>query len=237
MTLPILTRKSEFVDRSSDGFMLLIDKPADWTSFDVCNKIRRMVGAKKVGHGGTLDPFATGLLVLGIGKGTKQLQAIAGQVKSYDATIRFGVATDSFDRTGNVVFEKEDDKWPTREKVEAALSEMTGSLMQTPPMFSAKKVGGKRLYKLARKGREIAREAVAIEVFNARLEAYDAPLLRITLSVSKGTYIRSYAVDLAAKLDEAAMLQELRRLSVGPYEISDAFTIEEFEERWKAVAQ
>ena len=142
-------------DKSSDN-LILIDKPVDWTSFDVVKKIRFLTRIKKVGHGGTLDPFATGLLVLGTGKETKALGRICNSTKEYIATIHFGKSTDSYDVTGNIINQVEDPGCINFD-VESVFNSFLGENNQIPPMYSAKKVGGKRLYKMARKGIEIER--------------------------------------------------------------------------------
>jgi len=216
----------------ADGCAVLIDKPMDWTSFDVCKKIRGITRFKKVGHGGTLDPFATGLLIVGIGKGTGVLETMSRADKTYQALITFGQASDSYDRTGKIIQEA---SWNelTMEQVKMALEKMSGEIEQTPPMFSAKKVKGKRLYSLARKGITIEREAVRIKINRVDVMRWQAPQLELMMDVSKGTYIRSYAHDLGQRLGVPALLSELRRTRVDALSVDDSMSISSFEQFWK----
>ena len=232
--IPVLKKGSKLSPEDlREGFLVLINKPADWTSFDVVNKVRRIVGVKKVGHGGTLDPFATGLLILGVGrKATRSLQEVIGATKRYRAVIRFGRVTDSYDRTGRIIGEQTA-RHLTRQQLEQALSEMTGTIMQTPPMFSAKKKNGVRLYKLARKQQQVERDPVPVTIYRAQVIEFDPPLVTLDLEVSKGTYIRSFAHDLGQKLAVGGSLEELERTEVGPFNIAESFTVAQFEHLWK----
>ncbi len=209
------------------GCVVLIHKPGDWTSFDVVKKIRSALRIKKVGHGGTLDPFATGLMLIGIGKGTKELGRLSGLSKVYRAEIRFGAETDTYDRTGTIVKETDCTRL-NLEAIKQAVAEMSGEIQQVPPMYSAKRVNGVRLYKLARKNVEVEREAQAVQIFDAHIEMWENPLLQIILHVSKGTYIRSYAHDLGQKVGCGAYLNQLQRTAIEDYRLEDSFTIEEF---------
>ena len=232
MTLPVITKKTKTKPESvENGFLLFIDKQPDWTSFDVCKKVKSITGIKKVGHAGTLDPFATGLLILGLGKGTKSLNVIVDSYKTYFAKIKFGEDTDSYDRTGNTVHVRHDFDLSLK-KIEPAIKAMSGEIFQTVPMFSAKKIQGKRLYKLARKGIEVTREPKKVEVRDYKIIAWEKPFLSLRLTVSKGTYVRSYAHDLGQMLKIPAHLFELRRLSIADYNVDDAFSINEFEQVW-----
>ena len=234
--VPVLKNNSSYkLDDLKDGFIVLIDKPQDWTSFDVCKKIRNGLPFKKVGHAGTLDPFATGLLLIGIGKGTKSLHKLSVADKKYVAEIKFGTKTDSFDRTGKVTSEvKEFELEHT--KIEAALKEMSGEILQIPPMFSAKKVKGKALYRYARKGIEIERKEVPVKIYDVDLESWKKPLLKINIHVSKGTYVRSYAHDLGEHLKVPAMLNQLKRTQINDFDLKDSFLIDQFFEFWNRVA-
>lgn len=235
MKVPILTNKSTPDQLNlSEGFLVLIDKPMDWTSFDVCKKIRNGVPFKKVGHAGTLDPFATGLLLVGAGKGTKEMTHFSEESKKYKAEIRFGISTDSFDRTGNII--KEEPFNLELDDINKALKDLSGTINQIPPMFSAKKVNGKALYKYARKGIEIERKEVQIQIHDVILNKWTSPLLNISLHVSKGTYIRSYAHDLGMKLGVPATLNELQRTEIGTLKLEDSFSVEEFFEFWNKVS-
>ncbi|RMH64287.1 MAG: tRNA pseudouridine(55) synthase TruB [Calditrichaeota bacterium] len=233
MKIPLVTKRPEAETwAQASGFLILIDKQADWTSFDVCKKIRHITRIKKVGHGGTLDPFATGLMTIGVGRGTKKLHELTALDKRYRAVIRFGISTDSFDITGTVTGEMPDfhlDESTLRRQ----LRRFTGDVMQLPPMFSAKKVNGQRLYKAARKGREVERQPVAVHVFRAEIIQWEPPELIVDYHVSKGTYIRALAHDLGQSLGVPAVLKALRRTAIGAFTVDEALTIPEFEQMWK----
>ncbi|MBN2300583.1 MAG: tRNA pseudouridine(55) synthase TruB [Acholeplasmataceae bacterium] len=208
-----------------NGF-LLIDKPQGMTSHDVVSKIKRKFHLDKVGHTGTLDPFASGLLILCIGKATRLSYLFSNLDKTYRGTIKFGVHYDTFDITGTKL--KTDNKEIIQELVEKEMKNLTGSYEQLPPMFSAIKINGRKLYDLAREGKEVEREKrhVKIHAFHI-IDKIDDKTYEFFTSVSKGTYIRSLAVDLAERLDTCAALETLTRLSVGKYDLNHAKTIEE----------
>lgn len=234
--IPILKKNSvSSRDGLDGGFLVLINKEENWTSFDVVKKIRNSLKVKKVGHAGTLDPFATGLLIIGVGKGTKLMGELGGLSKTYRSVVRFGRETDTYDRTGNIVREA-DAQHLAWQKIENAVQKMTGNLEQVPPMYSAKKVNGQTLYKLARKGVEIERKSINITIHEARILSWENPLLILDLNVSKGTYIRSYAHDLGKLLGTGACLEELERTSIGQHKLEDSFTINEFIGYWKDLA-
>ncbi len=236
MMIPLVTKRTEFRDLNAQpGFLILIDKPAGWSSFDVCKKIRHITGVKKVGHGGTLDPFATGLMTIGVGRGTKSLTEITGRDKRYRAGIRFGQATDSFDITGNITHELTDFDL-SQEAIAGKLETLTGKIMQLPPMFSAKKVKGRRLYASARKGIEVERSAVEVHVFRADILEWKPPVLTVDFHVSKGTYIRALAHDLGQALKVPAVLESLRRTHIGDYDLEEALTMQQFIDLWKRQA-
>ncbi len=210
-----------------DG-LLLIDKSEDWTSHDVVNCVRRRFNLDKTGHCGTLDPFATGLLVLLLGKATKLQDQLMGQDKTYAGTIRFGIETDSEDRTGNIVARAETAGLSTEAITEAA-ARFVGPQTQIPPMVSALKVAGKPLYKLARQGKTIERAPRPIHIYSfdlqkIRLEQAEADFI---VRCSKGTYIRTLAADLGRALGCGAHLQELRRLQSGNLHVEQACSIDE----------
>ena len=207
----------------SDG-ILLVDKPAGMTSHDVVATTRRSLGERRVGHAGTLDPFATGLLVLLVGRATRLLPYIDGEPKVYDATIRFGTETDTDDSTGE----------PTRSAaiplptdVERALPRLTGTIEQVPPAYSAKQVGGRRAYAAARAGEtmELAPASVTVHAWSAC--SWDGADLHTTITCSGGTYIRALARDLGRLTGSAAHLAALRRLRSGPFDAADGVTIEQ----------
>jgi tRNA pseudouridine55 synthase len=203
--------------------IILVDKPKGMTSFGVVAALRRRLGVKKIGHGGTLDPFATGLLVLFISREfTKQADLFLQGDKEYKATIKLGSATDTYDSEGKETASSE--KIPSKEEVLLAVQEFQGRLLQVPPMFSAKKKGGKRLYELARKG--IVCERAPVEVFvRATFLRYDYPILEIEVLCSKGTYIRSLGDDIGKRLGSYAHLVELQRTKCGRFSLDMAMNI------------
>lgn len=203
-------------DPGPTGFAI-IDKPRGWTSHDVVAKARGVFKTRKVGHSGTLDPDATGVLLLGIGKATRVLRFLDGAPKAYTGDIRFGSETDSLDSTGVVTRTHEMGRIDIETAREAA-ARLTGEIDQVPPMVSAKKVDGKRLHELARAGIEIEREAVPVNVYRFDLEATNDPMtLRCSVECSAGTYIRSLAADLGALLGGGAHLHGLRRTAIGSF--------------------
>lgn len=204
-----------------DG-ICIVDKEPGWTSHDVVARCRRQLGTRRVGHAGTLDPMATGVLVLGVGRGTRLLTFITGVAKSYEATIRFGVETDSLDADGTVTRVHEMSGLDP-DSVRSAAMTLTGEILQVPPMVSAIKVDGRRLHELAREGVEIERKARPVEVTRFDVEPTDDPLLwRAAVECSSGTYVRSLAADLGTALGGGAHLASLRRTSVGPFSIGEA---------------
>ncbi|HXK50405.1 MAG TPA: tRNA pseudouridine(55) synthase TruB [Clostridiales bacterium] len=226
--LPVITNKKEKLQLPSDGFILLIDKEPDCTSFDVVAKLRKILHIRKIGHAGTLDPFATGLLVMLVGKATKMQDGLMMNDKIYECTIKLGERTDSFDRTGTVISTSE--KQVTEEEIRQAVMSFVGEGEQLPPMFSAVKKDGKRLYELARKGVEIEREPRKITIHSIDLLESGRDSFRMRVNCSKGTYIRSLADDIGTKLGTYAHLKELRRVSSGEYSVNDAFRLNEFQE-------
>jgi tRNA pseudouridine55 synthase len=217
--------------RSADN-LILIDKPAAWSSFDVVKKIRYLTGIKKVGHAGTLDPFATGLLILGTGKKTKQLAQISHAAKEYRAVLVLGKSTSTYDVTGEVTDEQTNFE-VTDEQIDTVLSSFRGEIEQVPPMFSAKKVNGKRLYKLARQGKEVERKPQTITIFDLKKIQRQGAQIEFLVRCSKGTYIRALAHDIGKKLGCGAYLNELERTAIDDFYISDALSIDAFEKLWK----
>ncbi len=208
---------------SLHGF-LIIDKPAGWTSHDVVARARRLLNERRIGHAGTLDPAATGVLPLAVGSATRVVEYLAESSKTYLAEITFGVATDSHDADGQVT-DLQDATALTRDLVEGALPPFRGPLRQIPPMHAAIKIGGKRLYELARRGEAIERQPRAIEIHELRLIAWEAPVATLVVDCSKGTYIRALARDLGAALGVGAHLSNLIRLRTGPFVLDDALTL------------
>ena len=205
----------------------IVDKPAGCTSHDVVDMARKALKTRRVGHAGTLDPDATGVLVLGVGLGTKLLQFVTGASKTYVGEVVFGVETSTLDAAGEVTAEHEMSLDPA--SVVTAAKTLTGDILQIPPMVSAIRVGGKRLHELAREGVEIEREPRPVTVPRFDTAPTDDPLVyRIEVDCSSGTYIRSLAADLGHALGGGAHLRNLRRTAVGPFNLDDSCTTDEF---------
>jgi len=211
-----------------DGF-IVIDKPVGITSHDVVSRVRRILGTRKVGHTGTLDPFATGVLPVAVNDGTKAIPFLDEGIKCYEAVMRLGVTTDTLDITGTVQTETDSTSVGLEQFVEA-LSGFTGSISQTPPMFSAIKQNGQPLYKLARKGIEVERKARQVEIIALELLSFTPPYASIKVTCSRGTYVRSLADDIGAKLGCGAVLQDLRRTVSGPFTMGLAVSLEKLED-------
>lgn len=208
-----------------DG-LLLVDKPAGPTSHDVVDEIRRCFRLEKVGHGGTLDPMATGLLVILLGRGTKLSNQVMGSDKTYEGICHLGITTDTEDADGQVTSEK-GCEGITRERVEEEMRKRKGDLMQTPPMVSAVKRDGVPLYKLARKGKTVEREPRLIHVYDFALLEYDPPCARFRLRCTKGTYVRTLCADIGRDLGCGAYLSQLRRTASGSLDVADATPLEQ----------
>lgn len=210
------------------GFAV-IDKPSGWTSHDVVAKSRGVLGTRKVGHSGTLDPAATGVLVLGVGRATKLLRYLSGLPKTYEATITFGVETDTLDSDGEVTL-THDMAAPSVEEVAAAAHAMTGQIAQVPPMVSAIKVDGRRLHQLAREGKEVQRSPRPVTVTRFEVFATSDPMtFDAIIDCSSGTYVRVLAADLGVALGGGAHLSALRRTAVGPFGIEESHPLESLE--------
>ena len=209
--------------------ILLVDKPADWTSFDVVNCVRGRFNFPKVGHCGTLDPAATGLLVLTVGKFTSYSNRFAGDDKTYEATLKLGITTDSYDMEGEITSEC-DASAVEDAQVAEVIGGFKGPQKQLPPMVSAVKVGGKKLYELARKGIEIEREYRDIEISKIDITRMANPEYDFTVKCSKGTYIRTLCHDIGQKLGVGGTLKALRRTQSGKFSVADALTIEQIKE-------
>lgn len=207
--------------------LLVIDKPSRITSHDVVQRVRRALHVKQVGHTGTLDPMATGVLVICVGVATRVSEYLLGHDKAYRATIRLGIETDTYDATGEVVSTQPVNV--EREALEAALAQFVGATQQTPPMHSAIKRDGQKLYELARAGIEVERESRAVIMHTIDLIDYQSPDVTIDVRSSAGTYIRSLAHDLGAVLGTGAHLIALRRTVVGPFGLDQAIGLAEFE--------
>jgi tRNA pseudouridine55 synthase len=238
-TETIAIQKSKML--SMEG-TLIIDKPAGMSSHDVVVRVRKIIGERRVGHTGTLDPFATGVLVVLAGKATRLMQFLSGAEKEYEAVIRLGYATDSGDVTGTPLprtssTEKQTCAEIQREEVENAMSSLRGEIDQIPPMYSAKKVKGRKLYELARRGEEIERAAVPVTISAFEALERDGKLLResedgtrdlsVRVACSAGTYVRTLAEDFGKRLGLGAHLAELRRTRAGSFKITEANTLEQ----------
>ena len=219
------------------GTILSFDKPLEWTSFGLVNKVRYLlckhIGEKKlkVGHAGTLDPLATGVLIICTGKATKQIDTLQAKTKEYVATLQLGATTPSFDLETEV-----DATYPTahitEEKVKEALTRFIGRIEQVPPSYSACKVDGKRAYDLARQGKEVELKAKVLVIDEIELQDFNPTTMQITIRVvcSKGTYIRALARDIGLALSSGAHLTELRRTRIGDYKVEDCHTLDTFQQ-------
>lgn len=219
----------------AEGKILLFDKDLNWTSFDLVKKVKNLLhkhaGIKKlkVGHAGTLDPLATGLLIICTGKATKQISTLQDTTKEYIATIELGKTTPSFDLETEV-----DGHFPiahiNRETFEQTASQFVGEISQVPPLYSAIWIDGKRAYRLARNGEEVQMEPRKVTIYEIECMDFALPIVKIRISCSKGTYIRSVARDIGAALNSGGYLVGLRRIKSGNHNVNDAFTVQSFEE-------
>lgn len=218
----------------TDG-IILIDKPSGMTSFGVVARVRRILTVRngkktKVGHTGTLDPFATGLMILTVGKECKNAMNYSKLDKSYRTKIKLGFNSTTGDTEGEIT--SVSNKIPTKEEVQQVLNDFTGKIEQTPPKFSAIKINGQRAYKLARKGKEVEMPKRQVEIYKIELLGYKYPYIEIEVSVSSGTYIRTLAEDVGTKLKTGAYCEELKRLSIDKWTLSEATTLKSFMENY-----
>jgi len=220
--------------RPDEGEVLLVDKPAGWTSFDVVNKLRRAYGGLKMGHAGTLDPMATGLLILCTGRKRKEIDRYMGLEKEYAAEMKLGIRTPSYDMETEVT-EVSSVDGISADQVLGVMGEFVGAIQQIPPMWSAVKIGGKRLYSLARKGIEIERPSREVQIVSIRPGRIDLPDVAFTVVCSKGTYIRTLVHDIGERLGCGATMTALRRTRIGPYRIEDAQSVPQLVERAQAL--
>lgn len=211
-----------------DG-VIVVDKPGGMTSHDVVNRVRRIVNIRKVGHLGTLDPMATGVLPLLVGRATRLAHFFSGGEKVYDALVHFGWSTDTYDREGAQTSEPTEPRF-TRQELEAALVKFRGSFLQIPPQFSAKKVGGTPAYRLARKGTAVELAPVRVEVFELELLEFGSAEAHIHIRCSAGTYVRSIAHDLGQALECGAFLADLRRTGSGEFKETEALSLDALED-------
>ena len=226
----------ETVEDFLDGQILLIDKPLGWTSFDVVRKIKNLIRTKyslkkiKVGHAGTLDPLASGLLIVCTGKFTKRISELQGQAKIYTGNITLGGTTPSYDLETEVDV-KFETKHITDELIKETTAQFTGEIDQKPPIFSALKRGGERLYEKARRGESFEIETRKVSVNSFEIKAIEMPKVSFEIKCSKGTYIRSIAYDFGTALNSGAHLSKLCRTAIGDYQLSNALDIASFEKQ------
>jgi tRNA pseudouridine55 synthase len=213
-----------------DGKLLLIDKPAGMTSHDVVDRVRKIFKTRRVGHAGTLDPFATGLLIIGVGAATKELTALVGLDKTYEATAQLGETSTTFDPEGTIT-QTVGAQFIAPDQIESAFQKFRGGYEQRAPLHSAKKIGGKKLYDLARAGTatEEMRPVKQVTISDLTLLDYSWPELRFHVACSSGTYIRSLADDIGREIGCGAYLTGLRRTRIGPYSLENAVTLDNLE--------
>lgn len=232
--IPVIARGSDLA-RGAEPAILLVDKPPGVSSFGVVRRVRSALGVKRVGHAGTLDPMATGLLIVFAGRAATRLQDhFMALPKVYTGTMRLGETTASYDAETGVT-ERKDPSGVTDEALDAARERFTGAISQLPPMYSAVKVGGERLYRKARRGEEIERSPRTVHIYRLAFTARRVADVDFEVECSKGTYIRSLAHDIGQTLGVGAHLTALRRERIGPYDVRDALRLEELEEdggRW-----
>lgn len=217
----------------SEGEIILVDKPSGPTSFQVVSKIRKITGVKKVGHSGTLDPKASGLMIVCTGKKTKEMDRFINLNKTYSGIIRLGLSSPSMD-TETECFEIPLPNDLDEKNILEVRDSFLGEIEQTPPMYSAVKVGGKKLYNLARKGKTINREPRKIFIEKFEISKIDLPDIHFTITCSKGTYIRVIADDFGKKLNTGGILLELRRTGIGEFRVDEALTISSFSKQFLA---
>jgi tRNA pseudouridine55 synthase len=216
----------------AEGKVLLIDKPLEWTSYDVIRKLRKIINIKKIGHAGTLDPLATGLLIVCTGKFTKKINEYMSQEKEYTGTITLGAVTPTFDRESEPV-NKKSLEGITEEMIKEKTKEFTGEILQMPPIHSAIKQNGKPVYLMARKGIDVVLEPRKITIKEFEITRIDLPVVAFKVVCTTGTYIRSLANDFGLALGCGGYLSELRRTRIGNFKVEDATTMEEFKAQFE----
>jgi tRNA pseudouridine55 synthase len=224
------------MNKFEEGQVLLLDKPFKWTSFDVIRKLRSILKIRKIGHAGTLDPLATGLLIVCTGKFTKKINEFMAREKEYTGTFIAGATTPTYDRESEPENIK-DYSHLTAEQIHAATAAFTGHILQKPPIHSAIKKDGKRAYTLARQGIEVELEPRKLTISEFEITSIDLPVIHFRVSCSTGTYIRSLANDFGEALGCGAYLGSLRRTRIGEFSVNDSVTMEDFENEMKATVQ
>ena len=210
----------------TEGGFLLIDKPLEWTSFDVVKKLRNISRIKKIGHAGTLDPLATGLLIVCYGKYTKRIESIQSQAKEYTGTFKIGETTESYDLE-KPINKRFDTDHITSQQMEDVAAQFVGSIEQTPPIHSAVKIDGKRAYEYARSGKDVKMRMRIVEISTFQVDSTMFPTVSFLVQCSKGTYIRSLARDFGEKLKSGAHLSSLRRTKIGDFDVSNAVQMDQ----------
>lgn len=234
--LPVISKSSSFPNSPeifSSGAIILMDKPQGWSSFDLVKFVRNRIPPKKVGHAGTLDPMATGLLILCSGKATKSISQIQFMGKRYVTRIRFGASTPSFDSATEIDETAEWNHINSSMIEELLKSEFLGTISQVPPIYSAIQIKGERLYKIARRGGSVEIEPRDVTIYEINILNVSMPEVTLEVHCGKGTYIRSLAHDLGIALGSRAHMIELRRNETGGYSVSDSFTPDQFDEKMK----
>ncbi len=214
----------------SEGEIILVDKPAAWSSFKVIRELRKIINVKKVGHAGTLDPMATGLLIIATGKKTKSIDNYQALKKTYTGTITLGKSSPSMDLETEITSEKPFEHI-SEEEIFKIKDEFLGTIKQTPPMYSAIKYKGKNLYHLARKGKEVERKEREVTIYDFKIDNIELPDIHFEITCSKGTYIRVIANDFGEKLGCGALLSSLRRTMIGEYSVENALKTDDFERK------
>jgi tRNA pseudouridine55 synthase len=212
-------------ERALAGLVLNIDKPAGITSFRVVQIVRRIVKIKKVGHSGTLDPMATGVLIVCTGKATKQITGLMATDKTYTGTLQLGLETDSYDKDGHVTAQRDVAEFDVAD-IRNTMQQFEGTITQVAPAYSALKVGGVPMYKLARQGKEVPRKSREVTISELRLEQYRHPFIDFSVTCSKGTYVRSIAHDIGEQLECGACLTALRRTRNGQFSVTDSIPLD-----------
>lgn len=218
------------IETTENGLLILLDKPLGWTSFDAVSKLRNLLKIRKIGHAGTLDPLATGLLIICAGKMTKRIEEFQGLEKEYEGTLVIGQTTDSYDLEKEPT-EAVDISHITPEMIHRVATSFLGKIEQIPPAHSSVKVDGKRAYALARKGKEVALKPRSIEIHEFSVTSISLPEVNFRVRCSKGTYIRSLAHDFGAALGVGAYLSQLRRTRIGAFHVEQADTIDSIKEK------
>jgi tRNA pseudouridine55 synthase len=220
------------IQKLNEGYIVNINKPAGWTSFDVVRKVRNITRIKRVGHAGTLDPFATGVLLICIGRATKKVQELMDLPKEYEGILELGQTTDTLDPTGTFIDQK---PIPVleEEQIDTVFEQFLGTIKQKIPAYSAAKIGGRRSYALARKGITLPERYKIVKIYSLKLLNFSMNRIHFRVECSRGTYIRSLGYDIANKLGTTGYLTELIRKGIGNYRLEQSLSLSEFEQQWK----